>query len=184
MKKVFGWLACSALLVACNSDPKTTEGTETKTATEVATAPADYEIISDSKLTDIAKKHLVYLEKGDIDSWMADFADNAVYRWNNFDSLAGKAAITDYWKKRRTDVIDSMSFSMDIWMPVKVNKSQAPGHLTGNYVLSWYVVNAKYKTGKSMKQRLHTVFHFDANDKIDRVSQYLDRALINAAMAK
>ena len=88
------------------------------------------------------------LESGNIDSWMNDFADNAIYRWNNFDSLSGKAAITDYWKKRRTDVIDSMSFSNDIWMPVKVNKSQVSGHLAGNYVLAWYVTSAKYKRVK------------------------------------
>jgi ketosteroid isomerase-like protein len=184
MKKVFGWLVCSALLVACNSDSKTTESTEAKAGPDVvSTTSGEYEL-GDPKLVDIAKKHMTYLESGDIDSWMNDFADNAVYRWNNFDSLKGKAAITDYWKKRRTDVIDSMAFSTDIWLPIKVNKSQASGHLTGNYVLSWYVVSAKYKTGKTMKQRIHTTFHFDANNKIDRVSQYLDRALINAAMAK
>ena len=184
MKKVFTWLVCSALLVACNSDSKTTESAEAKPGADAAAAtPGDFEL-GDTKLVDIAKKHLAYLESGDIDSWMDQFADNAVYRWNNFDSLAGKAAITDYWKKRRTDVIDSMAFSMDIWLPIKVNKSQAPGQLTGNYVLAWYVTSAKYKTGKSMKQRIHTAFHFNENNKIDRVSQYLDRAPINAAMAK
>ena len=35
-----------------------------------------------------------------------------------------------------------------------------------------------------MIQSIHTVQHFDANDKIDRVVQYLDRVPINAAMAK
>jgi hypothetical protein len=184
MKKVFGWLLCSVLLIACNSDSKTTEGTETKAGSDVAaTTPGDYEI-GDAKFVDIAKNHTGYLTSGDIDSWMKDFSDDAIYRWNYLDSLTGKAAITDYWKKRRTDVIDSMAFSGDIWMPVKVNKSQAPGHLTGNYVLSWYTINVKYKTGKSMKQKIHTVYHFNADNKIDRFYQYLDRVPIIAAMAK
>jgi ketosteroid isomerase-like protein len=182
MKKLLGLLVCSAFLFSCNNDEKTSVATDSKTAS-TATEAKEVEI-GDAKFVDIAKKHTGYLETGDIDSWMNDFADNAVYRWNNFDSLVGKAAITDYWKKRRTDIIDSMSFSADIWMPVKVNKSQAPGHLTGDYVLAWYVTSAKYKTGKSMKQRIHTVFHFNADGKIDRVSQYLDRAPIIAAMSK
>lgn len=182
MKKVIGLLICSAVLFSCN-DTKTAESAEPKPVSNVVTTPSGEYELGDLKLVDIAKKHMTYLESGDIDSWMNDFADNAVYRWNNFDSLAGKAAITDYWKKRRTDVIDSMSFSNDIWMPVKVNKSQVSGHLVGNYVLAWYVTSAKYKTGKTMKQRIHTSFHFDANNKIDRISQYLDRALINAAIA-
>lgn len=182
MKKLFGLLLCSALLFSCGDSPKTEEKTESKTGPDVSAASGDYEV-GDTKFVDIAKKHIAHLESGDIDSWMIDFADNAIYRWNNFDSLTGKVAITDYWKKRRTDAIDSMSFSKDIWMPVKVNVSQAEGHRTGNYVLCWYVVTAKYKTGKTMSQRIHTVFHFDASDKVDFVSQYLDRAPINAAMA-
>ena len=183
MKKVFGWLICSALLFSCSDSPKTAEKTESETGSDLSAGAKDYEI-GDTKFSDIAKKHLGYLERGDIDAWMTDFADSAIYRWNNFDSLTGKAAITEYWKKRRTDVIDSMSFAAEIWMPVKVNIPQAPGHLTGNYALSWYIVTAKYKTGKTMRQRIHNVFHFNANDKIDRVFQYLDRASINAAMEK
>jgi hypothetical protein len=33
-----------------------------------------------------------------------------------------------------------------------------------------------------MTQGIHTVFHFDENDKIDVVNQYLDRATIMEAM--
>ena len=35
-----------------------------------------------------------------------------------------------------------------------------------------------------MVQWIHTDQHFDANDKIDRVIQYLDRVPINAASKK
>lgn len=181
MKKLFTLVVCAVLLSSCNTGSKTGEKTDSATV-----SPADLKDweIGDSKYVDIAKKHIGYLESGDIDGWMTHFADNAIYRWNNLDSLTGKAAITDFWKKRRTDVIDSMSFTSDIWMAVKVNKPQIPAQLTGNYALAWYMSAVKYKTGKSMRQRIHTVFHFDANDKIDRVFQYLDRALINAATAK
>jgi ketosteroid isomerase-like protein len=49
---------------------------------------------------------------------------------------------------------------------------------------AWYMLYAKYKTGKSMTQRSHMVIHFDDNDKIDRTTLYLDRVPINAAMTK
>jgi hypothetical protein len=35
-----------------------------------------------------------------------------------------------------------------------------------------------------MTQWIHTDFHFDENDKIDEVNQYLDKAAINEAMKK
>lgn len=69
-------------------------------------------------------------------------------------------------------------------MPIKVNTPLTEGQVTGNYVLYWFASYAKYKTGKSMKQRIHMVYHFNDNDKIDRVSQYLYREPINAAMTK
>jgi len=181
MKKVFALFACSALFFGCN-DPKTTEKDEPKAETP-ATSSKDYEF-GDNKFVEIGKKATASLESGDIDSWVAYYADSAKYHWNNFDSLVGKTAITDYWKKRRADVIDSMSFTKQIWMPIKVNTPLIEGQMTGNYLLYWFVSYAKYKTGKSMKQRIHMVFHFNDNDKIDRVSQYLDREPINAAMAK
>jgi hypothetical protein len=183
MKKLLGLIACSALFFACDNS-KTAENTDAKTASASSvTASKDFEF-ADTKFVDIAKSGMANLVSGDIDAWMTRFADNAIYRWNNLDSLTGKAAITDYWKKRRADVIDSMSLTGDIWMPVKVNKPQAAGQLTGNYALCWHKVYARYKTGKTMTQRIHTVYHFDDNDKIDRVFQYMDRAPIIAAMAK
>ena len=159
------------------------ENTAVKMDTDAAKPMKDYEI-GDDKYCDIAKKGMGNLASGDIDSWMNSFADNAVYRWNNFDSLAGKPAITEYWKKRRGEVIDSLSFSSQVWLPVKVNKPQTPNQLTGNYALAWYITYAKYKGGKSMSQRMHMVYHFDSNDKIDRLTHYLDRVPINAAMSK
>src|SRR5688572_4025971 len=122
MKKLLGLIACSAFLFSCGDTSKTEEKTEPTTATESAAAGSrDYEF-ADNKFVDIGKKLSADLESGNIDGYVANFADNAVFHWNNYDSLNGKAAITDYWKKRRADVIDSMSFSKQIWLPVKVNK--------------------------------------------------------------
>ncbi|HEY0679829.1 MAG TPA: nuclear transport factor 2 family protein [Chitinophagaceae bacterium] len=182
MKKFFGLLMGSILLFSCN-DSATSDKKDVETVASESAATPDNEF-GDEKYISIAKKGLADLASGDIDSWMSSFADNAVYRWNNLDSLTGKAAIMEYWKKRRAEVIETLAFSNDIWLSVKVNKSQGYGQLTGNYALSWKQVEAKYKTGKTMTQRMHTVFHFDANDKIDRVTQYMDRASINAAMSK
>ena len=153
----------------------------TTAASDTKMQDADF---ADPKYVAIGKKGIAALSSGDIDGWMNSYADNAVYIWNNGDSVAGKAAITAYWKKRRTEVIDSIHFIDDIWLPVKVNKPQAAVQLPGVWLLGWYRIDAKYKTGKKMTQWTHTDIHFDANDKIDRVIQYLDRALINAATAK
>lgn len=80
-------------------------------------------------------------------------------------------------------MIDSISFSNQIWLPLKVNQPQA-NEGPGIWLLSWYQVNASYKGGKSMHQNIHTALHFNASDKIDRVIQYLDRAPIAAATKK
>jgi ketosteroid isomerase-like protein len=184
MKKVLAWVLSSALFFACTNQKPADDKTETKSdsavAAETKTQPAEF---ADPKYSEIGKKGLAALSAGDIDSWMNSFADNAVYLWNNGDSLVGRQAITAYWKKRRGDVIDSISFMNDIWLPIKVNQPQKTEQ-PGVWLLSWYFTTAKYKTGKKMSQSIHTDTHFDANDKIDRVIQYLDRAPINAATKK
>jgi len=139
--------------------------------------PAEF---ADMKYAGIGKKGLDELSRGDIDGWMTSFADNAVYLWNSGDSLVGKQAITDYWKKRRADVIDSVTYSNHIFLPIKVNRPQSV-EAPGIWLLSWYRIDAKYKTGKRMTQWAHADMHFDAADKIDRVILYLDRAPINEA---
>lgn len=121
------------------------------------------------------------MSKGDVDAWMSNYADNAKYYWNSGDSLVGKPAIDKFWRDRRTNVIETIVFEKDIWLPIKVNeKGNIPRD--GYWLLSWYKTTAKYKGGKSMTQWIHTTFHFDANDKIDMVHQYVDKAAINAAM--
>jgi len=184
MKKTFAMAFAVSLFFAC-SDQKTSDKaaitTDSVAATPAKQLPTE---IGDQKYVDIVKSGNASLSSGNIDAWMSSFADNAVFQWNNGDSLAGKAAIAEYWKKRRGDVIDSLNFSQDIWLAVKVNQPQQRVHLPGNWVLGWYLTQAKYKTGKRMAQWIHTASHFDANDKVDRVVQFLDRAPINMATKK
>jgi hypothetical protein len=184
MKKTIAMAFAISLFFACSNQK--TEDKAATTTDSVAVAPAKLQPteIGDAKYVDIGKSGNAFLSSGNIDAWMNSFADNAVYIWNNGDSLVGKPAITNYWKKRRGDVIDSISFSKDIWLSVKVNQPQQPEHLPGNWALGWYLTQAKYKTGKRMAQWIHTAMHFDANDKIDHVVQFLDRAPINAATKK
>jgi hypothetical protein len=183
MKRLMSLAFISSLFFACTSKPADTPATTSDSAVAAAPAKPQPAEFADSKYADIARKGNASLSSGDIDGWMSNFADNAVYIWNNLDSLAGKAAITAYWKKRRGEVIDSISFKNEIFLPIKVNQPQSIEQ-PGVWALGWAQVSAKYKTGKRMTQLIHTDIHFDANDKIDRVIQYLDRAPINAATKK
>lgn len=182
MRKAFLWAFAYAFMTACNSSSAEKEQ-QPAAAAPVETTPQPAEF-ADAKYTDIGKKALAAMSSGDMDSWGSIFAENAKYYWNGGDSLIGKAAITGYWKKRRTEVIDSISFVSDIWLPVKVNESQQKVQMPGVWLLSWYQVRSKYKNGKTMSQWVHNDFHFDANDKVDQVVQYIDRVPINAAVGK
>ncbi len=182
MKKTLALVIGTIILYSCNNNKQTSETPIEKTA--AATDDARPYEFGDSKYIDLSKKGFEALSRGDVDAWMTGFADNAVYRWNSGDSLSGKAAISAYWKKRRSEVIDSLSFSNEIWLPIKLNKPSAELPTTGNYVLNWNKVTSKYKGAKTMVQWIHTILHFDSNDRIDEVIQYLDRVPIQAAMMK
>jgi len=180
MKKVFIAFMLSGILLACNNS-KTGSETMTKSSSDNKPQQAEF---ADAKYTDMGKQMMQKFESGDVDAWVNMFADNAVYAWSSGDSLAGKKAIADYWKNRRTNVIDSIHFSNDIWLPIKVNQPQKGPDVAGNWLLSWYQVEVKYKSAKKLGFWVHTDYHFDANDKIDRAVQYIDMAPIKAAMMK
>jgi hypothetical protein len=184
MKKTIAMAFAISLLFACTNQ-KTEDKSATTTDSAAATTAKPQAVeFADAKYVEMGKMGNASLSSGNIDAWMNNFADNAVYVWNNGDSLSGKAAITAYWKKRRGDVIDSINFTQDIWLAVKVNQPQQAAQAPGVWLLGWYLTSAKYKTGKRMAQWIHTASHFDANDKIDHVVQFLDRAPINAATKK
>jgi ketosteroid isomerase-like protein len=179
MKKIFLIICCFSLFVSCKKEEA--KETDSSVATnDTVTKPADF---ADPKYAEIGKKTLVDMEKGDMDSWVDIYADNAVYVWNSGDSLVGKPAIASYWKQRRANVIETITFKDAIWLPIMVNKPQSV-EAKGVWLLGWYKTTAKYRNGKEMTQWIHADYHFDSNDKVDRVIQYIDKAVINAAMSK
>lgn len=182
MKQYLLAAGMALLSVACGNQAEEKETKAEAAAPEAAATSAPTEI-GDPKLMDVGKAGLANLSKGDVAAWMNDFADNAVYQWNNGDSLAGKEAIAKYWTDRRANALDSITFSHDIWLPLKVNQPQNDRVAPGVWLLSWYQVDAKYKNGNKMTQWIHTTMHFNDAGKIDRVIQYLDRAPINKAMS-
>ena len=181
MKQTIGFLFLAIIFAACNNDQTAANNSSTtmdSTSTEVNTRGYEF---GDDKYVQMAKQTMQDLSSGNVDGFLSAYADNAIYRFSGGDSLNGKQAITDYWKKRRSEVIDSLSYSSEAWLPINVSNPMYSGQLTGNYALTWNMVTAKYKSGKSMSQRMHMVFHFDNNDKVDRVTQYLDRVPVMAA---
>ncbi len=182
MRKISYWIIASMVfLLACNNEAKKDDAAATEPATtETKQQPAEF---ADAKYAAVGKDFLSNMSSGNMDAWGNSLADNVVWQWNNGDSVAGKQAVIAYWKDRRSNAIDSISFSNDIWLPVKVNQPQQTEQ-AGVWLLGWYQIKAKYKTGKSMSQWSHIDYHFDANDKVDRVIQYIDRAPINEAMKK
>ena len=179
---LMAFCAMTLFLAACN-DSKPVEETAQQVAADSTAATMPPAEFADPALGAIVKTGLDHFSKGDVAAWMASFADNAVYAWNNGDSLAGKEAISEFWTKRRTEVIDSITFTNAIFLPIKVNTPQSV-EAPGNWVLTWYKIHAKYKTGKYMDQWSHTDSHFNAEGKIDRVIQYIDFVPIQAAQAK
>ena len=183
MKKLLYASLGALLLAACGNGGGETKP-ETETAAPAASEPAPVEF-ADAKLMEMGKASLDNLSKGNVAGWVDQFADNAVYVWNNGDSLAGKEAINKYWTDRRNNVLDSISFANDVWLPVKVNVSQRPGVVaTGTWLLGWYMTTAKYKGGGSMTQWIHATMHLNEAGKVDRMIQYLDRVPIMQAMPK
>jgi ketosteroid isomerase-like protein len=179
MKKILFVICCFSLVVSCKKE-ESKETDKVVSTTDSIAKPAEF---ADSKYAEIGKKSLADLEKGDMDSWMNMYADNAVYVWNSGDSLVGKAAIASYWKQRRVNVIETIAFKNAIWLPIKINQPQSV-EAKGVWLLAWYKTTAKYRKGKEMTQWIHTDYHFDNNDKVDRVIQYVDKAVINAALPK
>lgn len=178
MRKLFV-LLCSVLVVAACT--KTAEEAKPAEETPKPTPPVEF---ADTKYSDIGKQGLDALSAGDVDGWMQSFADNAKFFWSGGDSVVTKERITAYWKDRRANVIDSISFVNDIWLPIKINKPQKGPDREGVWLVSWFFAQIKYKNGQRVAMWIHQDYHFDANDKIDQVVQYVDRAPINAALAR
>jgi hypothetical protein len=186
MKRILALFAITAVLHSCSSpaddQKKKDEAAATIDAAKSAVPPPPAEI-GDPKYIGMGKEALSALAAHDVDGFTKGYADNVVYLWNNGDSLVGKAAVVKYWKDRYATVLDSLSFNNQIWLPVKVNQTQSIEQ-PGLWLMSWYMVDAKYRSGKHMRQWIHTTLHYNSDDKVDRVLQFRDNAPIMAAMKK
>ncbi len=173
MKKLLVVLLGATLLWSC-AKPKEEE--------MAAPEPKAVEF-ADAKYIAMGQQMMKSLAEGNTDAFTNNYTDNAVYLWNNGDSIAGKQAIAAYWKDRRANVIDTITYTQDAWLAIQAN--DPPKHIAkGVWLFNWATFNITYSTGKPLTLAIHSVFHFDGNDKIDRAIQYLDRAAIAAAMAK
>ena len=176
MKKIFILAAGCMLLFACNNEKKDeakTEDASTSTMSSTDKKPAAE--ILDLSMADPIKKSWAAFSKGDIDAMTADFDDNIRYTWSGGDSAVGKKAVQDYYKGR-WNLIQSLSFSNEIVLPLQVNESQQPKYApTGKWVLYWAMVDVTYKNGKKLNFWSHSVNHFNDAGKVDFVGQYMDR---------
>ena len=186
MKKIVIIATFCMALVACNNKSSEESLADSQsTGADTGTAESSKAVeFADMKYMDIGKRGLQQLASADVDGWMSSFADNAVYLWSAGDSLAGKQAITNYWKDRRNNVMDSINFTNDIWLSVKVNQPQRGPDMPGVWLMGWYQFNVKYKNGKKVSGWIHADMHFNDKDQIDRTVMYFDRAPINAALGK
>ena len=112
--------------------------------------------------------------KGDVNGLTANFDDNIRYTWSGGDSRIGKQAVKDYYASR-VKIIQSISFSNEIVLPVQVNVSQSPAAPVGKWVLYWTMADVTYKNGENIKFWMHNANHFNDAGKVDFVGQYMDR---------
>ncbi|HLF64693.1 MAG TPA: nuclear transport factor 2 family protein [Saprospiraceae bacterium] len=179
-KLLFGGVI-SLSLIACGDAGQpagTDEAAVDTTSAPVEAPPAEF---ADAKYMDLSKQITARFTSEDVDGWLSYYADNARYNWSGGDSLVGKEAIGKYWKDRFANVVDSLKFNNEIWLPVKVNKPQSI-EAPGIWLLGWYQVDVKYKNGKKLAFWAHMDHHIDVNGKIDQTILYIDRAPINAAL--
>jgi hypothetical protein len=181
MRNILLGTICLIMLAACkNEADKTEQPTAIKSETSKTPPPVEF---ADQKYVDMGKKSLEQFASGDIDGWATAFADKIIYRWSSGDSLAGKDAIVKYWKDRRMNAVSSIQRSNDIWLPVKVNQPQSV-ESKGTWLLNWHQVKATYKNNETLTFWVHIDMHYDNDMKIDEIISYVDRAPIQAAIAK
>lgn len=175
MKKIFLGIFLTAILFACNNEKKS-DSTGDTTMDSTAKKPAT-EVLDISE-ADGVKASFAALSKGDVDAMTANYDDNARHIWSSGDSAVGKQAIKDYWTGR-WKLIDSLTFSDVILLPIRINESQSPQYATvGKWVLAWSFSHVKYKNGKKLNFWVHTDYYYNDAGKIANVIQYIDRAPI------
>ena len=175
MKKFLFGVLTSMIFISCadkaEEKPATIEATAS-TSTEAKKAATDLLDLSEA---DGVKAGIAALANRDVNAMTANYDDNVVSRWSGGDSVMGKKAVMDYWNGR-LNVIDSLSFSDVVLLPIRINESQNPKYaLVGKWVLAWNFTHVKYKNGKWLHFWVHTDYHYNDAGKVDVVIQYIDR---------
>ena len=181
MKNVLKLCLPFLLFMSCNADNKEAavmEDTSTAMMAETPAKPAPA-VILDMSMSVPFKKSLEAFAAKDIDGFAAIFDDNVRFTWSGGDSLIGKQAIKDYYTGR-FKIIDSISYSDYIFLPVQVNEAQSQYAQTGKWMLYWAFAHAKYKNGKKLDFWVHQVNHLNDAGKVDYAGQYVDRGKIMA----
>lgn len=175
MKKIFHGVILSAFLflLSCNNEEKA--GTTGDATADTANGKKPATEMLDISEADGIKAAFAALGRGDIDAMTATYDDNARHFWSAGDSAVGKQAIKDYWNGR-WKLIDSLTFSEVIVLPIRINESQSPQYATnGKWVLAWTFSHVKYKNGKKLDFWAHTDYYYNDAGKIANVIQYIDR---------
>ena len=173
MKKFLFGVFISVFFISCAEKAAETPTTETSAST-TETKKAATEVLDLSE-ADGVKAGFAALANRDVNAMTASYDDNVAYRWSGGDSAIGKKAVMDYWNAR-LNLIDSLSFSEVIVLPIKINESQSPQYATlGKWVLAWNLTHVKYKNGKWLHFWVHTDYHYNDAGKVDAVVQYIDR---------
>lgn len=181
MRKILLGTICLIMVAACKNEGEKATPT-TAIASETSKTPPPVEF-ADQKYIDMGKRSLEQFASGDIDGWVGGMADNVIMRWSAGDSLAGKEAITKYWKDRRMKAVKTIETSKDIWLPVKVNQPQSV-ESQGTWLINWHQVKATYMNNETLTFWVHIDMHYNNDMKMDEIIQYVDRAPIQAAIAK
>ena len=173
-------IALAVCVAGCDTATKNTKAAAI-TNPLFTIAPADYTIIAEKALTQLANF--------DYDAWGEMLADNVEYSFPDGDNdtrtkLIGKAAVVGWWKGFRKDSgISSMTMSEFNHFPLDVTGDPKGGAVKGFYVFS-YFSNKMVFGGNSVGLRMNFVTHFNADKKIDRYVTYYDRTPIIKAMGK
>ena len=182
MKKLIFCLALGTLFYSC-SGPSSQDSSKTQTvatAQAAPEAPQPVSVVSDTKYVEMAQKGLSAMTAKSIDDFTTSFTDQSIYVFNAGDTLKGLETIKGYWNGRM-EVIEKISFSNEVWLPVDVNENNTQNVVPGVWLLAWFNVDATYTSGGTMSQNIHTLYHFTENDEIDIIIQYIDRVPIMQA---
>ena len=179
MKKVFFGVFISLFFISCTEKAEEKPASDTSAPTTETKTPAT-EVLDLSEADGVKAGSAAFL-KGDIDGMTAGFDDNVRYYFSGGDSLIGKQKVKDYYTGR-WKLIDSVTYSETILLPIRINESQSPQYATvGKWVLTWNFAHVKYKNGKWIHFWIHTDYHFNDAGKVNTVVHYIDQRPIMEA---